>query len=536
MRESNRVLSRAAEQVRLWFRVPGVFVVLALSLVLAQQAAAMPISRTITIDGTMSDWTSPTDITTNPGQFSTDGDGSVCPSIDLDADPDGAGALPCNVLTPGGRDLAKFAYTWDSNSLFFYVERSAGTNNVTDWFFYMDLGNDGFMGPGDRVLRISWSGNTGNTTRQIWDYTPVTGGLGDPVTGDGSTMPGSISNSTSLASAAGGSADGLAMESWIDFADIGLAGPQSIQFHISSGNSTSLPGGIIDNMSGPVGSGLQFAELMTGKTASASSVYGTTAFDYTVTVTNAGDADATNVAITDLLPAGVTYQSHAASQGTYNPATGLWTIGTIPYTTPVNSSATLVITVRPVAVTVATDVTNTTSALTHDQADTDSSNDTGSVTVTVNPGPSITIAKSVITYSDPLNLTTNPKAIPGAAMLYSIDVTNTGTGVTDSDSTVVSDAIPANTELYVGDLGGGPVVFIDAGSGLTYSFLALGNAADSLEFSSNGGSTWNYTPSPDADGYDANVTNIRVTPAGSLAASDGITNPGFTLRFQVRVK
>ncbi len=68
------------------------------------------------------------------------------------------------------------------------------------------------------------------------------------------------------------------------------------------------------------------------------------------------------------------------------------------------------------------------------------SNSTGSIT-TSNAGttatksavlavgvvyPDITILKSVQTSSDPVNSTTNPKAIPGAVMLYTVTVTNAG--------------------------------------------------------------------------------------------------------------
>ena len=50
---------------------------------------------------------------------------------------------------------------------------------------------------------------------------------------------------------------------------------------------------------------------------------------YTVIVTNNGPDSATNVALTDWLPAGVTYVSDTATQGSYNDGTGVWTVGTI---------------------------------------------------------------------------------------------------------------------------------------------------------------------------------------------------------------
>ena len=50
---------------------------------------------------------------------------------------------------------------------------------------------------------------------------------------------------------------------------------------------------------------------------------------FTITVANAGPDTATGVTVTDLLPAGVTFVSASASQGTYNNVTGIWTVGTV---------------------------------------------------------------------------------------------------------------------------------------------------------------------------------------------------------------
>ncbi len=50
--------------------------------------------------------------------------------------------------------------------------------------------------------------------------------------------------------------------------------------------------------------------------------------NFTITVSNAGPANATGVVVTDKLPSGFTYVSDS-SGGTYNPVTGIWSVGTV---------------------------------------------------------------------------------------------------------------------------------------------------------------------------------------------------------------
>ncbi len=50
---------------------------------------------------------------------------------------------------------------------------------------------------------------------------------------------------------------------------------------------------------------------------------------FTVTVTNSGPDQATGVTVNDLLPAGYTFVSSGATQGTYVDGTGIWTVGTL---------------------------------------------------------------------------------------------------------------------------------------------------------------------------------------------------------------
>jgi len=57
--------------------------------------------------------------------------------------------------------------------------------------------------------------------------------------------------------------------------------------------------------------------------------------------------------------------------------------------------------------------------------------------------PALTVTKTETTVSDPVNGTTNPKAIPGATMSYTVTVAN-ATGSAIATNVVIADAVPAN--------------------------------------------------------------------------------------------
>ena len=168
-------------------------------------------------------------------------------------------------------------------------------------------------------------------------------------------------------------------------------------------------------------------------------------------------------------------------------------------------------------------------------------------TVTVSNQPRITLLKTVAIISDPVNGATNPKFIPGAVAEYSIIVSNSS-GSADNNSTIITDAVPANTALYVNDLGGagsGPVQFIQGttSSTLTYGFTALNNLADDVDFSIDGGTTWNAVPVPATGvagqpnvGCDLTINRIRINPKGAFIGNATVPNPSFQLKFRACVQ
>jgi len=165
-------------------------------------------------------------------------------------------------------------------------------------------------------------------------------------------------------------------------------------------------------------------------------------------------------------------------------------------------------------------------------------------TVIVRALPSITLLKTVAAYSDPVNLLVDPKFIPGAIAQYNVIASNSG-GPADNNSTFIIDAIPANTRLHVNDIGGagsGPLLFTQGAtsSTLVYTFTALGNMADDLDFSNDGGTSWTATPSFDlTTGCDTSVpaiTHIRANPKGTFTGSAAAPNPSFQISFRVCVQ
>jgi len=148
--------------------------------------------------------------------------------------------------------------------------------------------------------------------------------------------------------------------------------------------------------------------------------------------------------------------------------------------------------------------------------------------------PALLVSKVAQTLSDPINGGSNPKAIPGAVVQYSLGVSNQGPGAVDAGSMVITDPLPAGVALYVDTSGGDPIVFTDGAvtSGLSYSY------ATDVTFSNQpgGGPPYNYTPVPDGQGFDPAVTGYRINPSGAMNGASAGNVPSFNLRARVRIE
>ena len=153
--------------------------------------------------------------------------------------------------------------------------------------------------------------------------------------------------------------------------------------------------------------------------------------------------------------------------------------------------------------------------------------------------PAIELAETVVTVEDPVSGASAPKAIPGALLEHRVVARNRDKAVADAESLVVTALRAPGTELFLGDLdgSGAPVRFLDGpvASGLSLDFGALDDPADGVEFTADGGASWDYQPTPGQD-FDPQVDGLRVRPRGTFRGVRGEDVPSFELRWRTRVE
>jgi uncharacterized repeat protein (TIGR01451 family) len=181
-------------------------------------------------------------------------------------------------------------------------------------------------------------------------------------------------------------------------------------------NATLIDTGKITNVTITVPN--QVANVTLTKTASNSLPNVGQQFSYTVNANNSGAAAANNVTVTDNIPAGLTFNSYTASQGTYNSATGIWNVGTI--TSGANAVLTLYVT--PTASVAGTTVIN--SATIPGQIA------TATVAVPKTPVSNVTLTKTA----------SNSTPNVGQQFHYTLTATNHGPGT--ATGVQVTDVIP----------------------------------------------------------------------------------------------
>lgn len=518
----------------------------------------------------------------------TDPDNNVCDGTD------GNGDDPDAPIQSTGRDITHFAFTWDtpesnSSHIEFFTARDGSVSNTQNFAYYADLDQDGFQESNEPVIGVEWSGNNRNVIVKIYDYNPVdtvdgdclddseqqTGTCDGSGLADGYSPPGTLSNGVcgsaapfdnAKCEAKTGSTSGIQMEFAVTWADLGQTPGQPIAFHVSSSNATldsnAWPNQIDDNLGGcggGLGSFNSYAVSCTGA-GDVTGQHGDT-LEVFHTVTNDGNTDDV-FEISDVLnPAHTCADTPCTSPDVIDylvdDGDGVFEFGGDDVSmTDSNSDGNVDTgTLAPGAsldfwayysidnVARPYEPTGTaTNDITFTSVGNSSATGSCSDDITAELVPEISATKVVNTISDPTG--GSSYQLPGSVMEYTVSIQNAGGGSPDTDTVLVTDPIPVQGDLFVGDIGGagsGPVSFTDGAesSGLSYTFTSLGSGTDDLEFSDDGGSTWTYTPTPDADGFDVNVTHIRLNPKGDfeeVTSANYPATPSFSIKFRMRVQ
>ena len=155
--------------------------------------------------------------------------------------------------------------------------------------------------------------------------------------------------------------------------------------------------------------------------------------DLTITLRNTGPDPSTGVQATDLLPAGLSYATHFATQGSYESDTGLWTVGALA----AGQAAGLFISTTVEHGFAGTTLIDTVAVTAADQLDPDPSNNIASISIRV-LGADLAIAK----------LVDEPNPNVGDSIRYTVTIVNDGP--TQATGIEVTDLLPDGL-TYVAD-------------------------------------------------------------------------------------
>jgi uncharacterized repeat protein (TIGR01451 family)/fimbrial isopeptide formation D2 family protein len=242
---------------------------------------------------------------------------------------------------------------------------------------------------------------------------------------------------------------------------------------------------------------------------------------FTLTVTNTGDDPAYGLDVTEAFPAvpALNPTSFVASQGTYNPATGLWNLASLGK----GNTATLALTFT---------APNMAGALTNDgaagsgEADPDTSNNTASATTTVLSPSLVTNAKTV-----------SGTFLEGGTITYSVVLTNTAAyDQQNNPGNEFSDVLPAQLTLVSANATSGTAVAtvgtntvtwngsVPAGGSVTITIQATINAGTAGQTITNQG-TVNHDPNGDGVNEAASLTDNPAAGGATDATSFLVLSP-----------
>jgi uncharacterized repeat protein (TIGR01451 family) len=108
----------------------------------------------------------------------------------------------------------------------------------------------------------------------------------------------------------------------------GYVGKDSIQYEACNTNNQCVKAWTVFTVTGQPNPTVEVDLALIKTTSQKKSIIGDL-ITYTISLTNHSSNLATGVTVKDYMPAGAMYKSFATSTGTYNPTTGIWTVGNV---------------------------------------------------------------------------------------------------------------------------------------------------------------------------------------------------------------
>ena len=185
---------------------------------------------------------------------------------------------------------------------------------------------------------------------------------------------------------------------------------------------------------------------------------------FRITVTNNGPLAATDVAVTDVIPAGLTFNRLENVPGTVTTSVAGNTVTADIGTMAVSASITFDIVVDIPASTVAGTLTNEATVAVSEE-ETDDSNNTDGADLTITRSTDLRITKS--DDSDPV--------VAGETLVYTLTVVNDGPS--DASGVSVTDTLPAGVTFVSGTMDGDATAVTESGGTVTATVGDLANGA-----------------------------------------------------------
>ncbi|MGB5047727.1 MAG: hypothetical protein WBO46_02220, partial [Caldilineaceae bacterium] len=272
-----------------------------------------------------------------------------------------------------------------------------------------------------------------------------------------------------------------------------------------SGASSSVADGVPANNTSSVSFRVQSADLVMTKQVSKPNPAEDEDISYVLTVQNLGPDVATNVVITDLLPADIQFST--AGSPDYNPTTGAWSVGTVA----VNNSSSLLLIVKPKIGSGGKTVVNSITGAKADQED---------------PAPAINASVTITVVGADLALSkVASMATPNLGDTIFFTATITNNGPYPAGQIIVTDTLPAGLTLVgTPTVSGGSVVMNGSNKIATWTIpnLAIGSALNLYLSASVNAGTGGQSQANTIRVFSAKQTNSATLP-DPVASNDSVS-------------